>query len=165
VQFEITSGGIDDDAAAAAVPAHRRHLAASHLRRFKFPDLNIPKIPGLPDIKIPEISKNFDFNKEVPISLPEKTFSLGQKTLSCAPLPDISVQADAVVSVDAKADFTVHVKGVLDPLPNIDEMNLQASINGDVGGSLKFKSDLAGSIDTGEITLFTAGLPGLDFGP
>jgi hypothetical protein len=149
VQFEITSGGINDDAIAAAVPAHRRHLAASHLRRFK----------------LPGISKNFDFDQGIPISLPEKTFSLGQKTLTCAPLPDISVQADAVVSVDAKAEFTVHVKGVLNPLPNIDEMNLQASINGDVGGSLKFKSNLAGSIDTGEITLFTAGLPGLDFGP
>jgi hypothetical protein len=151
VEFEITSGGTDDQAAVTTIPPNRRRLAAPYLRR----------IFGFPDI----FTKDFDFTKDVPITLPEQTFSLGQKTLTCAPLPDISVQADAVVSVDAKANFGVHVKGALNPFPDIKEINLQALLNGDVGGSLKFKADLAGSIDTGEISLFSRGFPGLDFGP
>ncbi|KAJ6472874.1 hypothetical protein C8R47DRAFT_987651 [Mycena vitilis] len=110
--------------------------------------------------------------RDVAATLPaadfSKTVSLFEQSLDCPPiiLTHFFLAAEASVNVDATAHAVVTVgvaaSGTIVP-PKITDFSLLASLTADLTGQLQLKAELSGTLDSGNIQLFQAGIPGLDF--
>ncbi|KAM5542321.1 hypothetical protein V8D89_004194 [Ganoderma adspersum] len=96
-----------------------------------------------------------------------KNHPLFDKSISCpqkGKVPGFTGKVKA--SIDAKVTGTVHygvaASGTLVP-PKLDDFGLFVGLDMDLLGTLALDATLTGSISTGQIPIFTTGIPGLDF--
>jgi hypothetical protein len=109
------------------------------------------------DINNIDVNKTFSF----PVNV-NKQFNLVSANVVCAPLPDVSLSADAAVNATGAVSLGVVAAGTIIPV-DVSTFSLSAGLNADLGAQLTFKATTSGSIfDSGEIQLFSAGIPGLD---
>jgi len=106
---------------------------------------------------------NVDVNKTLSVPLNfDKSANLASANLDCQPLPPISLSADVKVGAHGAVTLGVVVAGTIIPI-NVDTFTLSAGLNADLTGDLKLKATSSGSLfDSGDVQLFSAGLPGLD---
>ncbi|KAF9526795.1 hypothetical protein CPB83DRAFT_794315 [Crepidotus variabilis] len=91
----------------------------------------------------------------------DNTYTLLDETISCPP-----VTAGVSVTCNAQAYAAVYIGAVATGTyvpPWIDEFALVSSVSANFGGSLNLHASAAGTADSGSVTLFEAGLPGLDW--
>ncbi|KAJ7792273.1 hypothetical protein B0H13DRAFT_2516295 [Mycena leptocephala] len=100
-------------------------------------------------------------SKALPAADFSKKASLFEKSIDCPP-----ITAEASVGIDATAHAVVTVgvaaTGTIVP-PKITDFSLLASLTADLNGELTLKAELSGTLDSGNIKLFEAGIPGVDF--
>ncbi|KAK6969319.1 hypothetical protein R3P38DRAFT_3146303 [Favolaschia claudopus] len=108
-------------------------------------------------------ANTIDINKGIdlpPLNF-NKKINLVDQSVDCGP-----AQAKLRVDVDAKANAQVTLNvaaiGTIVP-PKISSFGAVASMNADVTGTITLNADVLGTIGTGQVTLFEAGIPGLDF--
>ncbi|KAH7104420.1 hypothetical protein BKA62DRAFT_635547 [Auriculariales sp. MPI-PUGE-AT-0066] len=99
-----------------------------------------------------------------PINI-DKSFNLFSTSIDC-PAPteggagfSASVSVDAAVKVDAQVGFGFTVGGKIFP-PKINKMQVIGTLNGQAGADFTIKAGAKGVFDTGDLTIWTAGLPG-----
>ncbi|KAL0946002.1 hypothetical protein HGRIS_012278 [Hohenbuehelia grisea] len=110
-----------------------------------------------------DVSKTAD----IPAIDVNKNFPVFSKSLTC---PSKSGTSSASASVSVSMDTTLHAvvqvgfaaHGTLVP-PSLDSVGLFAGFDADFAGSLNLAASASGTIDSGVISFFEAGLPGLDF--
>ncbi|KAJ8519111.1 hypothetical protein ONZ45_g3930 [Pleurotus djamor] len=115
------------------------------------------------------ISK-IDLSKTVNLSPIDvnKDFPLLSKSLSCPASAPGEIATSASISVDVNTNLHALVqvgvvaKGSLIP-PSISEFALFAGLDADFAGTLNLVASASGSIDSGVISFFEVGVPGLDF--
>ncbi|KAJ7708197.1 hypothetical protein B0H17DRAFT_1031883 [Mycena rosella] len=114
-----------------------------------------------------QFKKFNSFDSNVTKSLPpidvDKSFPLFSQSISC-PAPAVSASVSA--SVDAKAHAVISLGmsavGKIIP-PSLSEFGVFVGLDADLSGSMQLTGSATGSIDTGLIDVFSAGIPGLDF--
>jgi hypothetical protein len=118
-----------------------------YLTRSRTPDTVVNDVEGVVnDINNVDVNKTFSF----PINV-NKQFNLASANVVCSPLPDVSLSADAAVNATGAVTLGVVT------------FSLSAGLNADLGAQLTLKATTSGSIfDSGDIQLFSAGIPGLD---
>ncbi|KAJ7763198.1 hypothetical protein DFH07DRAFT_956572 [Mycena maculata] len=102
-----------------------------------------------------------DFNDTVTHTLPplniDKTLPVFTQSVSCpAPGPSASMKVNAVVSVGMTAE------GTFIP-PSLSAIGIFSGLDATMTGTMKLSGSATGSIDSGPITVFSVGIPGLDF--
>ncbi|TFK97642.1 hypothetical protein BDV98DRAFT_513349 [Pterulicium gracile] len=120
---------------------------------------------GLFEVVFDEISQGFEIDETInvpPIELDEE-FNLIDVSVGCA---ENGVGAGITVDIAAKgtvsADIGVIAVGTVVP-PVLTKFNTVTRLNSDVVGTVTLGGSVTGAIDTGEITLFEIGIPGLNF--
>ena len=113
---------------------------------------------------IGEIHKNISGSS--PINF-EKDVPLFDKSINCpqsGAFPAFSgeVSVDLNSKVDGTVNYGVAAGGSIIP-PKLDEFGLFVGLDATVTGTLNLDATLTGTVGTGQIPLFTAGIPGLDF--
>ncbi|KAG6857113.1 hypothetical protein H0H87_009238 [Tephrocybe sp. NHM501043] len=90
-----------------------------------------------------------------------KTFPIFNKSVKCSGT-DASIKAD--VNTNAKATITLGVAtaGTIVP-PKLSDFGLFAGLDATLDAKLGVKGNVAAKADSGEITFFEVGIPGLDF--
>ncbi|PIL27868.1 hypothetical protein GSI_09990 [Ganoderma sinense ZZ0214-1] len=103
-------------------------------------------------------------------AFPDQTFqtNLFNDSLSCpqsgtVPAFGWSISVDLNSTVTGSFNYAVAVAGKLAAL-DAAAVSLLVSFNSTIDSTLSLDADLTGSLSTGDITLFSIGLPGLDFG-
>ena len=96
-----------------------------------------------------------------------KNHPLFDKSISCpqkGKIPGFTGEVKA--TIDAKVTGTVHygvaASGTLVP-PKLDDFGIFVGLDMDLLGTLGLDATLTGSISSGQIPIFTTGIPGLDF--
>ncbi|KAF8896682.1 hypothetical protein BD779DRAFT_1668426 [Infundibulicybe gibba] len=105
----------------------------------------------------------FDTNKSTalpPLDV-DKTFNLLTKTVSCPPIT-ASLKIDVGAKAHALASIGIAASGTFIP-PKISSFGIISSVTADLEGSIDLVADVSGTFDSGLITLFEVGIPGLDF--
>jgi len=109
-------------------------------------------------------ANNVSVNKQTtlpPIDV-QKSFPIVEADVQCGALGDIKLSVDADVKAHADVTIGVVAGGTLVP-PKFDTFSLTSGLSGSLEGALKFKAGASGApLDTGNIQLFTVGIPGLD---
>ncbi|KAF7319637.1 hypothetical protein HMN09_00304100 [Mycena chlorophos] len=94
-----------------------------------------------------------------PVSL-SKSITLLDESVTCGDVTaKLSASLDAVAQ--ATASIGVVASGTLIP-PELKEFGIISSLTGSVSGTLDLSADVAGSVDSGSISLLNLGIPGLD---
>ncbi|OBZ79357.1 hypothetical protein A0H81_00033 [Grifola frondosa] len=108
--------------------------------------------------------KNISASTPLEFSEPINLFNVSVNCTQNGLVPGFagSVSVDLDPEIDATITYGVAVAGSLIP-PSITEFGLFARLDGTLNGTLSLDSDLVGAIGTGQIPLFTAAIPGLDF--
>ncbi|KAL5520933.1 hypothetical protein ACEPAF_2936 [Sanghuangporus sanghuang] len=105
-----------------------------------------------------------DFNKTKSTDLPpiniDQSFNIFNTTVSCSTNEQAKLSVDVNAKLNAEVTIGAVLAGSLIP-PKIKEFGLFSGVSADLEGGLSIDADIAGQIDTGKITLFTVGLPGL----
>ncbi|KAI1787639.1 hypothetical protein LXA43DRAFT_1164830 [Ganoderma leucocontextum] len=103
-------------------------------------------------------------------TFPDQTYhtNLFNDSFSCpqsgaVPAFDGSISVDLNSTVTGSLNYAVAVAGNLSALDS-SAVSLVVGINTTIDGTLSLDADIMGSLSTGDITLFSVGLPGLDFG-
>ncbi|KAF8896684.1 hypothetical protein BD779DRAFT_1433082, partial [Infundibulicybe gibba] len=91
----------------------------------------------------------------------DKTFNLLNKTVSCPPIT-ASLKIDVGAKAHALASIGIAASGTFIP-PKISSFGIISSVTADLEGSIDLVADVSGTLDSGLITLFEVGIPGLDF--
>lgn len=109
------------------------------------------------------ISKTIDLP---PVSL-HRQFTIFQTSISCpAPAGGSGFSADFDVGVEAGVDaqigFGFNVNGNIFP-PKITKFNVFGKLNGSAEAQFDIKASVTGSLQTGNIQLYSVGLPGVNF--
>ncbi|RXW20042.1 hypothetical protein EST38_g5798 [Candolleomyces aberdarensis] len=150
VSFTIQAANVPG--AAASVPP--TSLGARGKRQFGFIKKAISAVKQLNDLSLDES-----------ITLPplnvDKTFNVLDQELACPPLEarlklDVSAKAHAVAAIGVAAEGTIIP-------PKIDDFAITATLNAALNGAVNLTGGLTGSIDSGRISVFQIGIPGLDF--
>ncbi|KAJ7612656.1 hypothetical protein FB45DRAFT_843208 [Roridomyces roridus] len=105
---------------------------------------------------------NVDVNKT--FDLPPLTFdqskNLITQSIACGPV-SAALSADIDANANAQVTVTVAGAGTLVP-PKLTSFGVVAGLSGSAAGTLTVKADVTGHIDSGDISLFNAGIPGFD---
>ncbi|KAM5537469.1 hypothetical protein V8D89_008796, partial [Ganoderma adspersum] len=103
-------------------------------------------------------------------AFPDQTYqtNLFNDSFSCpqsgkVPAFDGSISVDLNSTVTGSFNYAVAVAGNLSAL-DASVVSLVVAFNSTIDGTLSVDADLTGGLSTGDITLFSIGLPGLDFG-
>ncbi|TDL21133.1 hypothetical protein BD410DRAFT_750102 [Rickenella mellea] len=109
--------------------------------------------------------KNADsFNKTISSNLPpidiNKSFPVFSSSLSCGG-KSATIDINANAKAHAQVTLGVVAAGTLIP-PKLSEIATYTGVTANLDGTLSINADLTGSFDSGQITLFQLGLPGLD---
>ncbi|KAK7457178.1 hypothetical protein VKT23_010477 [Stygiomarasmius scandens] len=96
-----------------------------------------------------------------------QTFTIFEDNISCPangniPAFDAGIKADVVAQAQAVVTLGIAATGSIIP-PNLDEFGVFAGLNADLKGTLELVGSASGTADSGKITLFQVGIPGLDF--
>ncbi|GLB45261.1 putative expressed protein [Lyophyllum shimeji] len=93
-----------------------------------------------------------------------KNFPLFSKSISCAGPPAIDASVSAEIDAKAHAVITLGVAaaGTIVP-PKLSDFGLFAGLDASLQGTLGLKGNLAATADSGQLTLFSVGIPGLEF--
>ncbi|KAG5642592.1 hypothetical protein DXG03_002516 [Asterophora parasitica] len=109
-----------------------------------------------------------NFDKSVITNAPpidiSKTYPLFSQSLSCAGPPafDASVRADANVNAHADISLGLAAVGTIVP-PELTEFGAFVGLDADIRGSVSLVGNAAGRADSGQLTLYQATLPTLEF--
>ncbi|RDB30162.1 hypothetical protein Hypma_012361 [Hypsizygus marmoreus] len=97
-----------------------------------------------------------------PINL-SKTWPLFSKSISCAGPPSFTASVSSDITASAYAAITLGVAavGTIVP-PKLTEFGLFAAMDANLQATLGLRGNVAGLADTGLLTLFSTGIPGLD---
>ncbi|KAI5116444.1 hypothetical protein M0805_008631 [Coniferiporia weirii] len=95
----------------------------------------------------------------IPFQL-NQPFNVFNQTLVCSDDVQAKLSVDVIANVQGQLDLGVVAEGTIIP-PQINSFGVFASLSADLDGTLNFVTDLAGELDSGQIPLFTIGLPGL----
>ncbi|KAF8073317.1 hypothetical protein FPV67DRAFT_1409522 [Lyophyllum atratum] len=108
------------------------------------------------------------FDKSTTQTLPPvevaKNFPIFSKSISCAGPPafDASIKADVDTNARAVITLGVAAAGTIVP-PKLSDFGLFAGMDASLEGTLGLKGNVAATADSGQITFFEVGIPGLDF--
>ncbi|KAF5370996.1 hypothetical protein D9615_010020 [Tricholomella constricta] len=93
-----------------------------------------------------------------------KSFPIFSKSLACAGPPafDASIKADVDTNARAVITLGVAAAGTIVP-PKLTDFGLFAGMDASLEGTLNLKGNVAAKADSGQLTFFQAGIPGLDF--
>ncbi|KAJ7113649.1 hypothetical protein C8R44DRAFT_741233 [Mycena epipterygia] len=80
---------------------------------------------------------------------------------SCGPVT-VSLSVDIAVNATVTPNLTITVAGTFVP-PDITTFKAVADLTAQISGTLTLSAELTGHISSGKITVFQAGIPGLDF--
>ncbi|KAJ7438098.1 hypothetical protein B0H11DRAFT_2254861 [Mycena galericulata] len=94
-----------------------------------------------------------------PLNL-NKTVNIFNQSISCGPVT-ASVNVDLDGNTQATAQVGVAATGTLVP-PKLTNFGIIAILNGNIAGTMDITADVAGEVDSGQITLVNLGVPGLD---
>ncbi|KAJ6540580.1 hypothetical protein B0H19DRAFT_1212999 [Mycena capillaripes] len=95
-----------------------------------------------------------------PLAL-NKSINLLDKSIKCG-IATASLKADLDANAHATASVGVAATGTLIP-PKLTDFGIITGLTASVDGTLDLTADVAGSIDSGKISLLNVGVPGLDF--
>ena len=116
---------------------------------------------------LPPVEFNITENtNKQPINL-DKKFNIFNQSISCPASGAIpAIDAGVSVDVEAKAQFTVDygfaAVGSVIP-PKLTDFGLFADFDGSLDGILNLNANAGATFDTGRQSVFSIGLPGLDF--
>ncbi|KAK7049915.1 hypothetical protein VNI00_005345 [Paramarasmius palmivorus] len=178
IQGANIPGATGDFSVTSAGPARRSRLAKKGLfdfieDAFKSREIDLSFDNNHPDSFSPEFNS---FDKSVTKDLPpvsvDKTFPIFEQKISCPateglPAFDASIKADAATKANAVVSVGIAAAGTIIP-PKFDEFGVFAGLDADLQGTLRLvgsasSDSLKGTADSGKITFFEAGVPGLDF--
>ncbi|THU98962.1 hypothetical protein K435DRAFT_828282 [Dendrothele bispora CBS 962.96] len=102
-----------------------------------------------------------------PIDVTNQTFPIFEDKVSCPasgsiPAFDASIKADVVANAHAVISLGAAATGTIIP-PKLDEFGVFVGLNADLKGTLELVGSASGTADSGKISLFEVGVPGLDF--
>ncbi|KAL0576061.1 hypothetical protein V5O48_005919 [Marasmius crinis-equi] len=126
---------------------------------------------GLFDFIKDTFKKFNSFDKSITKELPpidvDKTFNIFEEKISCPaqgaiPAFDASLKADAIAKAHAVVSVGVAAVGTIIP-PKLSEFGVFTGLDADLVGTLRLAGSATGTADSGKITLFEVGIPGLDF--
>ncbi|KAG5641981.1 hypothetical protein DXG03_003834 [Asterophora parasitica] len=109
-----------------------------------------------------------NFDKTLTENLPPvdvaKNVNLFSQSLSCAGPPafDASIRADLNANAHAVVSLGLAAVGTIVP-PKLTQFGAFVGLDAQLQASLNLVGNIAGRADTGQVTLFQTGLPGLDF--
>lgn len=130
-----------------------------------------PARRGLFSIVEDAFKKFTSFDKSITKELPpvdvDKTFPIFDEKLSCPangeiPAIDASLKADAVTKAHAVVSIGAAASGSIVP-PKLDEFGVFVGLDASLTGTLELVGNAKATVDSGRITLFEVGIPGLDF--
>ncbi|KAF8186254.1 hypothetical protein BJ912DRAFT_972030 [Pholiota molesta] len=154
VNFAIRAANLPGAGGDLAIPTQQQRRASS--RAFRFPRGLTNFIEGA----VNDVTSLNDFNVNKSTTLPpfdlDKPFNLVDQSVSCPPVKatvkiDVDAKAHAVASIGLAASGTI-----LPPTWRASRWLL-------IDGSVTMAADASGTLDSGKITLFEVGVPGLDF--
>ncbi|KAF7329581.1 hypothetical protein MKEN_00221000 [Mycena kentingensis (nom. inval.)] len=90
-----------------------------------------------------------------------KNVNLINKSVSCGPVT-AKLTADLNANAHAQATISVAASGTLVP-PKITDFGVITGLDAQIDASVDLNANVAGSIDSGKIPVFSIGIPGLDF--
>ncbi|KAM5537468.1 hypothetical protein V8D89_008795 [Ganoderma adspersum] len=103
-------------------------------------------------------------------NIPDKTFqkNLFNDSFSCPqsgaiPAFNGNISVDLTSTIGGDINYAITFAGILSALHS-SALSLVVGFDASVDGTLSLTADLTGTLSTGDIPLFTIGLPGLDFG-
>ncbi|RDB30165.1 hypothetical protein Hypma_012365 [Hypsizygus marmoreus] len=108
------------------------------------------------------------FDESVTKNLPpvdfSKNFPILSQSISCPgpPAVDSSINADVTATSHAVISLGVAAAGTIVP-PKLTDFGLFVGMDATLQGTLALKGNVAGKADSGQLTLFQVGIPGLDF--
>ncbi|PIL27871.1 hypothetical protein GSI_09993 [Ganoderma sinense ZZ0214-1] len=115
-------------------------------------------------------SRSSATTKSGSISLPDIAFdtNLFNASISCPQSGDVpafngTIVVDLQSNVTASLNYAVTYKTILF-IPDLSSLTLTAGFDADLRGTLSLDADLTGGLTTGEVSLYSVGLPVLDFG-
>ncbi|KAK1222410.1 hypothetical protein PQX77_014743 [Marasmius sp. AFHP31] len=126
---------------------------------------------GLFDFVKKTFKKFNSFDKSLTKELPpidvDKTVNIFEEKISCPaqgaiPAFDASLKADAIAKAHAVVSIGVAAVGTIIP-PKLSEFGVFSNLDADLQGTLRLVGSATGTADSGKITLFEVGIPGLDF--
>ncbi|KAK7457234.1 hypothetical protein VKT23_010536 [Stygiomarasmius scandens] len=129
--------------------------------------LNMKKRGFLGDIFKKFTSFDKDITKDLPPVDIDQTFPIFEDKISCPasgniPAFDASIKADVVAKAHAVISLGMAATGTVVP-PKLDEFGVFVGLNADLTGTLELVGSASGTADSGKISLFEVGIPGLDF--
>ncbi|KAF8186252.1 hypothetical protein BJ912DRAFT_467768 [Pholiota molesta] len=158
VNFAIRAANVPGAAGNLPIPTHPHGRANS--RAFRFPRGADKFVPGV----INDFSLN-DFNVNKSTTLPpfdiDQPFNLVNQTVSCPPVA-ATVKIDVNAKTHAVATIGVAASGTILP-PNVDSFAVIVGLDASIDGTVTMLADVSGTLDSGKLTLFEVGVPGLDF--
>ncbi|EIM91796.1 uncharacterized protein STEHIDRAFT_46336 [Stereum hirsutum FP-91666 SS1] len=159
VSFSIQAGSVyspNTGSTAASSTVSSRRRGYHHSRRFF--GAHTTSLESTPTSIAVSNSLATLISADVPCSA-----SVASPTFSAGP---VSAQAGVEASVDVNLDAQIQVgivaAGSLIP-PKITELGLTADFNASIDGKLNLEANVTGTIDSGTISLFQVGIPGLSF--
>uniref|UniRef100_A0A0W0EY55 DUF7223 domain-containing protein n=1 Tax=Moniliophthora roreri TaxID=221103 RepID=A0A0W0EY55_MONRR len=126
---------------------------------------------GLFDFIEDAFNKFNSFDKSITKDLPpvnvDKTFPIFEEKITCPatedlPAFDASIKADAATKANAVVSIGIAAAGTIVP-PKFSEFGVFAGLDADLQGTLQLVGSASGTADSGRITFFEVGVPGLDF--
>jgi hypothetical protein len=105
---------------------------------------------------------NINKNKQLaPIDV-DKSFNIATADIDCDNIGKVQFKVDADIKAHAAVSLGVVAAGTIIP-PKVTTFSLTSGLNANVNGDITFAASASGSpVDTGEIQLFSVGIPGLD---
>ncbi|KAH7097314.1 hypothetical protein BKA62DRAFT_643487 [Auriculariales sp. MPI-PUGE-AT-0066] len=115
------------------------------------------------------LTRRFDVDKtfDLPPLKVNKAFNLLNRTFDCPAAAGgvgltASLDVSADVAVNIQSAFGISLEGRILPFPKVTSFSLTATATGDAGATFDALASVTGTFTTGDITLFQAGLPGLN---